>query len=71
MIQTTITEIYEKLGLDYFGIDCHIDDNKNILIFEVNANMDVLQTSKKKKELLDPYIKKINLAIIKMITDSI
>jgi len=71
MIQTTITKIYEKLGLDYFGIDCHIDQNKDILVFEINVNMDVLKTSEKKKVLLDPYIKKINQAIIKMITDRV
>ncbi len=69
IIRTTITEIYKRLNLDYFGIDCHIDHNKNILIFEINASMNVLSTSKQKKELLAPYIKKINQAIIKMITD--
>ena len=71
MIQTTITEIYERLNLDYFGIDCHIDQDRNILVFEINASMDVLKTSEKKKELLDPYIKKINHAIIEMITNRI
>ncbi|KYJ87048.1 ATP-grasp domain-containing protein [Sulfurovum riftiae] len=68
-IQPTITKIHKKLELDYFGIDCHIDQNNNILIFEINASMDVMTTSEKKKELLDPYIKKIKQGIFKMIRD--
>lgn len=71
MIQPTITKIYEKLNLDYFGIDCHINHNKDILVFEINASMNVMTTSEKKKELLDPYIKKINHAVIKMIANRI
>ncbi|WP_294957184.1 hypothetical protein [Sulfurovum sp.] len=41
LIQPTVTEIHQRLGLDYFGIDCHIDDKMNLLIFEVNATMNV------------------------------
>ena len=31
--------IYEKLELDYFGIDCAIDENGDLLIFETNVCM--------------------------------
>jgi len=31
--------IYEKLKLDFFGIDCHISDDNELLIFEINACM--------------------------------
>jgi len=40
-IQPTISKIHHSLGLEYFGIDCHIDHNMNILVFEINANMNV------------------------------
>lgn len=31
--------VYEKLKLDFFGIDCHISDENELLIFEINACM--------------------------------
>ncbi len=44
-IQPTITKIYQKVKLDYFGIDCNIDNVFNLIIFEVNANMNILTNS--------------------------
>ncbi len=41
-IKKQITEICQKIGLDYFGIDCFVDKNFNMLIFEVNASMNIL-----------------------------
>lgn len=41
-LQAMITAITKKIGLDYYGIDCHIDDNGEMLVFEVNANMNIL-----------------------------
>jgi tetratricopeptide (TPR) repeat protein len=31
--------IRERIGLDYFGIDCALDAGHNIIVFEVNASM--------------------------------
>lgn len=31
--------IRRRIGLDYFGIDCSIDRDGNVLVFEVNASM--------------------------------
>lgn len=41
-IAKSVKEIHRRLKLDYFGIDCHIDSDGNMLLFEVNANMNVL-----------------------------
>ncbi len=41
-LQKQIGQIYERIGLDYFGIDCHIDEKFNMLIFELNASMNAL-----------------------------
>ncbi len=41
-IQPAITEITRRLGLEYYGIDCHLNDQNEILIFEANANMNIL-----------------------------
>jgi glutathione synthase/RimK-type ligase-like ATP-grasp enzyme len=67
-IQGIINEIHQKLGLDYFGIDCHIDDNMNLLIFEINANMNVLiNTAKDSNNLWTKQIDMIKNAIITML----
>ena len=43
---STITEqVAERLKLDYFGIDCHLDKDDNLLVFEANANMNILINS--------------------------
>ncbi len=44
-LQPAIMEIRKRLGLEYFGIDCHIDDQGGMLIFEANANMNILVIS--------------------------
>jgi tetratricopeptide (TPR) repeat protein/glutathione synthase/RimK-type ligase-like ATP-grasp enzyme len=31
--------VRERFGLDYFGIDCGLDRNGNLIVFEVNASM--------------------------------
>jgi glutathione synthase/RimK-type ligase-like ATP-grasp enzyme len=41
-IDPAIQVITSRVKLDYFGIDCSVDDEGRILIFEVNANMNVL-----------------------------
>ena len=42
MLRPVIDEITRRLQLEYYGIDCNIDGDGNILIFEVNANMNIL-----------------------------
>ena len=34
-----LREIQERIGLEYFGIDCSVDTNGELLVFEVNASM--------------------------------
>ena len=41
-VRPAIMEIRKRLGLEYFGIDCHINDQGGMLIFEANANMNIL-----------------------------
>jgi len=43
IIQPILTEIHGRLKLDYFGIDCHINGNGEILVFEINANMSIFR----------------------------
>ncbi len=68
LIQPIITEIHNRLKLDYFGIDCGIDKNFNIILFELNANMSIL-TNYAKNNIWSKQINTISTAIIKMITE--
>jgi tetratricopeptide (TPR) repeat protein/glutathione synthase/RimK-type ligase-like ATP-grasp enzyme len=36
---STLQAIRQAIGLDYFGIDCSIDRNGEVVVFEVNASM--------------------------------
>jgi len=42
LIQPAIKAIHERIKLDYFGIDCRINSEGEILVFEINANMNIL-----------------------------
>ncbi|HSR74089.1 MAG TPA: hypothetical protein VLL31_04530, partial [Sulfurovum sp.] len=67
-IQGTISEVYQRLDLDYFGIDCNIDKDMNLLIFEINANMNVFTNTAKSGD--NPWTKQIETikkAVINMI----
>lgn len=67
-IQPIITQVHNVVGLDYFGMDCSIDDHYNITVFEVNANMNVFaDTSGDKQSIWSEKIDEIKNAIIKMI----
>jgi len=68
-IQPIVTKIYNRLKLDYFGIDCAIDKNMNILVFEINPNMGIfLQT---KVIIFKDHLEMIRQALIKMIEKKI
>jgi len=49
-IEDRLSEINQRLGLDYYGIDCHVNEQGDILIFEANANMNILYNSRKEYE---------------------
>jgi len=61
-----LREIRERIGLDYFGIDCSIDTSGDLLVFEVNASMlvhdDNVQFSYK-----DPAVRRIKAAFDAML----
>ena len=69
-IQGIIDEVCQQLELDYFGIDCAIDKNFNILLFESNANMNILvNNAKTSNNIWTKQIDTIQKAIIKMILE--
>jgi glutathione synthase/RimK-type ligase-like ATP-grasp enzyme len=41
----SVQKIYQEVGLDYLGFDCHLLPNGNLLFFEVNASMNAMARS--------------------------
>lgn len=64
-IQPVISEIYKRLQLDYFGIDCYIDKDMNLLIFEINASMTIFL--KAEKEIFNKHLELIRHGLVEMI----
>lgn len=55
-------EMSRRLDLDYFGVDCHIDRDRNVLLFEANACMKVLKNYKALPNRFEAPIAKIKKA---------
>lgn len=49
-MEDRLFEINRRLGLDYYGIDCHVNEQGDILIFEANASMNLLYNSRQEYE---------------------
>jgi glutathione synthase/RimK-type ligase-like ATP-grasp enzyme len=45
-LKPIFAEMTRRLDLDYFGVDCHIDPDRNVLLFEANACMKILKNYK-------------------------
>jgi hypothetical protein len=46
-IGSIVDQIYSRLKLDYFGIDCAVRDDGTIVLFEANACMDLFRIASK------------------------
>jgi len=54
-------DIRERVGLDYFGIDCGLDASGNVVVFEVNASM-LVHARNEGFVYKDPAVRRIKLA---------
>ncbi len=39
----SLRKVYETLGLDYFGVDCSVQEDGSLLIFEINAAFNTME----------------------------
>ena len=62
-IKDAVYKIYEKIGLDYFGIDCAIRNNK-LILFEVNATMNMLVNNQPIPNIWEKQIDRIVQALV-------
>ena len=58
-LQPIFRDISARLGLDYYGVDCNIDDNGQVLLFEANACMNVLKNTTPSPNMWDAPIERI------------
>ena len=56
-------EIARRLDLDYFGVDCHIDQSRTVLLFEANACMKVLKNFRPLPNRFEAPIARIRTAL--------
>jgi len=68
-IQEIATKIYNRLCLDYFGIDCNIDNMGNLLVFEINQSMNVFVQAK--GDIFSKNVDEIRQAVLQMINSRI
>ncbi len=62
-----LREIQQRMELDYFGIDCGVDTNGDLLVFEVNASM-LVHDDNAQFPYKDPAVRRIKSAFDAMLT---
>lgn len=62
-LEPVFKEIGSRLGLDYFGVDCHIDNSGNVLLFEANACMNVMANTRPPPNMWEQHIARIKEAL--------
>jgi tetratricopeptide (TPR) repeat protein len=56
-----LEDIRQRVGLDYFGIDCGLDASGHVVVFEVNASM-LVHARNEGFAYKDPAVRRIKLA---------
>jgi hypothetical protein len=68
-IEPMIKAVYDRVDLDYFGIDCAVRADGSLVIFEVNSNMDILVQIKLKPDLWSASTARIKAALMQLLND--
>ncbi|WP_307156626.1 tetratricopeptide repeat protein [Rhizobium paknamense] len=63
-----LDEIRSRIGLDYFGIDCGLDREGRVVVFEVNASM-LVHERNFGFEYKNPYVRRIKQAFAEMLRE--
>ena len=66
-IRPIIQEIHQRNQLDYFGIDCNINKQSQICLFEANASMNIFINPFPRPNRWEEPIEKIKNAVIEML----
>jgi tetratricopeptide (TPR) repeat protein len=61
-----LREIQQRIGLEYFGIDCGLDRSGNLVVFEANASM-LVHEHNEEFPYKTPFVHRIKLAFDEML----
>lgn len=64
VLDPVIARIRERMGLDYFGIDCSLMPDGRLLVFEANVCMKILHNSMPSPNMWDAPIARIEHALL-------
>jgi hypothetical protein len=67
LIAARVRTIAERLGLDFFGIDCHVTADGELLLFEANASMNLLVNPAAAPNMWQPCIDRMLDVLVTMI----
>jgi glutathione synthase/RimK-type ligase-like ATP-grasp enzyme len=70
-IEERVAAIGDALGLDYFGIDCNLRPDGDLLVFEANPLMDILHNSMTSPKCWDAAIADIHDALAALLFDPV
>lgn len=62
-VRPIFREIATRVGLDFFGVDCNIDEDGRVLLFEANACMNILHNYRPSPNIFDAPIARIKSAV--------
>jgi hypothetical protein len=62
-VEPVIREIARRVGLDFFGIDCSIDADGRLLLFEANACMKMLRQTQVRRDAKGDAVRRITAAL--------
>jgi len=66
-VKPAFLEMRRLLGLDYFGVDCNIDENGQVLLFEANACMNILSNNFRSPNMWEGIIARITSAVERLL----
>lgn len=66
-IRERVRDIHKRIGLDFFGIDCHMTPKGDMILFEANANMNILVNPAPAPNVWEPCIDRMLDALVHMI----
>ncbi|WP_250937303.1 tetratricopeptide repeat protein [Allorhizobium sonneratiae] len=67
-VMAALETIRNRIGLDYFGIDCGLDRQGRLVVFEVNASM-LVHLRNYGFEYKNPYVLRIKQAFARMLAE--
>ena len=66
-LKPVFSEMRRRLGLDYFGVDCNIDEKGHVLLFEANACMNILRNNFPSPNIWEKPIARITNAVERLL----